>query len=1806
MLEPAWEAWLTIAATVARRRASLWRVAVLSLVPHSLRFFLPLHCALRSVVAMLLARCSAAAAARRPPLAPPERTLRHLTRRARASQPAARFVPQALHALHTQAMAKQEAAAAAAAAAAEGSATAFPAASPDVDLPPSDADREEQSASAESRAYHPRHEVYDEARTAASRAASASISAANLSAYYTLLDTPQPQSTATTATPRGRPPKSSFVYRVDHRPLRTTLKTDSQLVIPQLKMENALATLPFSMEALRQMLQRPFATELVQQQQIAAASAAAAASNAAAAARSTSRPVAAAAPSVPGMATDMRPKPAQSKSQPRAKKATVGAQQTLSADHPLGSLFAAPAAAPAVIEPTVPAATPTDDLHSLRSLLVMQGPFLREMQRLQQRGDHALVARAFRELVEPQLNQAIARLDFFIAQQSRSHRLSDDSAVATAAEVDPSDASATTSALSFIHSLQHPLPFLDSATSLALGSCLALGDNRSAKSAFASLMRFQQRQHECFELHLWELSVSIMEDAHRKHMRVDARSLTPLSSSSAGLHTGSALAKQFLDAREPFNPFHAKPYVHFISELMQPNRLHKPALTAAQLKDTKKNAAALAEARRMRRIPVHKRVQAVLGVSSSASSPAPAAVMPKVKPALQLFNRLLDQPSSVSLTLTAAPAVDSSPNSLQSPTAFRFSWPKLTKTMLRGIVDVAAHEVVALQTRHATVLDAADRAGEARAHFGRSTAAVDAAHSLAAFDSLPESEVLAALRDFAKKKSEVLELMQGISMHVLRSFIRNPAATAAATTSDSSANPSVTAYTVDNLRHKQWNLVKLLLCQTVQAFNDTASKDDETADASEAALDPSKPPPSNWSKRALHALTPNEILDQRDRIRAELLALFPGVVTTELLDQAHLQPTPALQRDVFRALETLQDTHLNLVHAVLEAYIQLCAAFAPAEARAERVRTSLEHKMARRGRQIADAQIADLAGPLKALSTQTRERARAHKALLEQLHSVPLPSSPIRHIDALLHYMEQELIMPRAHTFSLLFHKALYGGGLLPSVRYARSQPAVAEDASAAADPRVVSSSVHDLAVKPGGGDPGSEEHDLRVLLAMLTNCGPQYRRVPARVPGVSSDLISSLLIDIVLPRPVTLYNLPQVRPKRNDGKIARMMPQTHSKLFEAHSTALLHVLERQRRRHAKEETVMLLAGSHPSQLGAAADLSAAASSAAASSDALSTADSSSVDALHPFTLSHDQSGFLSTVLGSVDHVLSHPVKSQVRAHVRAVLNRETGASVVRLPRLMSRRLFDAHTGFVATTRHENQQREEARRAGSPVPLKGWQIKEVRSSLKLGRLVAQKRRSRMQRLHGEWKHRDRYMFNMWEKGQFNPKDTTAALQLRPDGHSSLVQLPSYLIPPRTYHGLLRYFARTNNLAGALDVYNRMRHSWVSLSFDAALDLVELAVKYMNYSVLATLMEREALPLSRTSHSRRARLWHVLIRGFARYNSYSNVDTYMRYLLRLLTPVSHVDYQLRTLLAAHAGVADEPADTTLSPPPSVRDRRSARVLADATPIHKRQLDELWSAWVARGGANEVLALWDTLRASAASFPDHHELALQEQQRDGNTPAVSAPVSFPRLDVPIDALLDDVSIDAFLAGALHRVRAGESPSSGLHGLASLDAVAGLLRHLAKFGRKLNDAHIRRIAADLPILVIESRKVVPGSPLPPVQKGASEHSLRMLMRDNFTSDAAWRNFCATFHVAPELEAISNNEDTDLTAMERRVALHAAAAERPSTTLRTRAEVRTAVLAAMLRSLNQRTSTGGIEYAAQVLESSPQWADIGAHKSR
>lgn len=1760
---------------------------------------------------MLLARCSASAA-RRQLTATTDIGLRHSMRRARASQPAARFVPQALHRMHTHAIAQQEAATAASTAESS-SATAFPAASPDVDLPPSAADMEaeaESSSSSVVREYHPRDEVYDEARAAASRAASANISAANLAAYYALLETSKPQSAGTTATPRIRPQKALHRYRVEHRPLRTTLKTDSQLVIPQMKMDNALSTLPFSMESLKQMLQRPFATELVQQQQ-AAAAAAAAAAKPAATNRPASRPAAnAAATSSPGMVADLRPKPAQSKSQPRAKKAAAPAQQqTLSADHPLGSLFATPAAAvPAIIEPTAPASTPTDDLHSLRSLVSMQGPFLRELQRLQQRGDHALVARAFRELVEPQLNQAIARLDKYIAQQSSSHKLlsasADSAATASTstAEADASDASSTTSALSFIHSLQHPLPFLDSATSLALGSCLALGDNRSAKTAFASLMRFQQRQHECFELHLWELSVSIMEDAHRKHMRVDARSLTPLSSSSAGLHTGSALAKQFLDAREPFNPFHAKPYVHFISELMQPTRLQIAATAAVQAKDAKKNAVALAEARRMRRIPVHKRVQAVLGASSSSTSAA--AAIPKVKPALQLFNRLLDQPSSVSVTLAAAPAMDSSSNSLQSPTAFRFSWPKLTKTMLRGIVDVTAHEVVALQARHATVLDAADRAGEARAHFGRSTAAVDAAHSLAAFDALPESEVLTTLREFAKKKAEVLELMQGISMHVLRSFIRNPAATAAATSNDS-ANPSVAAYTVDNLRHKQWNLVKLLLCQTVQAFNDTSSKDDEPAvDAS--AADPSKPPPSNWSKRALHALTPNEILDQRDRIRAELLALFPGVVTPELLDQAHLQPTPALQRDVFRALETLQDTHLNLVHAVLEAYIQLCAAFAPAEARAERVRTSLEHKIARRGRQIADAQIADLAGPLKTMSTQTRERARAHKASLEQLHSVPLPSSPIRQIDALLHYMEQELIMPRAHTFSLLFHKALYGGGLLPSVRYARSHPTVGDDASAVDEHRVLSSSVHDLAVKPGGGDPGSEEHDLRVLLTMLANCGPQYRRVPARVPGVSTDLISCLLIDIVLPRPVTLFNLPQVRPKRNDGKIACMLPQTHSKLFEAHSTALLHVLERQRRRHAKDETVMLLAGSHPSQLGVGADLSGAASTAATSgtSDALSTTESSG-GVLHPFTLSHDQSGFLSTVLGSVDHVLAHPVKTTVRAHVRAVLKRETGASDVRVPRLVSQRLMGAHAGFVATSHRMHQRRDEARRAGSPVPLKGWQIKEVRSTLALGRKVAQQRRVRMQRLHGEWKHRDRYMFNSWEKGQFNPTDTTAALQLRPDAHSSLVQLPSYLIPPRTYHGLLRYYARTNNLAGALDVYNRMRHSWVSLSFDAALDLVELAVKYMNYSVLATLMEREALPLSRASHSRRARLWHVLIRGFARYNSYSNVDTYMRYLLRLLTPVSHTDFQLRTLLAAHAGVADEPADTTLAPPPSVRDRRSARAL-DATPIHKRQLDELWAAWVARGGANEVLALWDTLRASAAAFPEHHELALQEQQREPNTAAgaISTPVSFPRLDVPIDTLLDDVSIDSFLAGALHRVRAGESPSSGLHGLASLDAVCALLRHLAKFGRKLSEAHVRRIAADLPILVIESRKVVAGSPMPPVLKGASEQSLRMLMRDNFSSDAAWRNFCRTFHVAPELEAISNNEDSDLTAMERRVALHAAAAERPSTTLRTRAEVRTAVLAAMLRSLNERTSSSGIEYAAQVLESSSQWTDVGAQK--
>lgn len=590
---------------------------------------------------------------------------------------------------------------------------------------------------------------------------------------------------------------------------------------------------------------------------------------------------------------------------------------------------------------------------------------------------------------------------------------------------------------------------------------------------------------------------------------------------------------------------------------------------------------------------------------------------------------------------------------------------------------------------------------------------------------------------------------------------------------------------------------------------------------------------------------------------------------------------------------------------------------------------------------------------------------------------------------------------------------------------------------------------------------------------------------------------------------------------------------------------------------------MLLLGGAHPSQRGGSA----------APKD-VQTQDASeggaNGPATHPFVLVRDQSGLLSTLLGALEHVHSHPMQPVVREHVRGVLGRMSGrgSGPTNQPQVHSKHLLNAHTGVVAQSIRQNMSAAAAQRAGEEsLPLLGWEVDMVRKSLTMGHMVRKDRFNRLSRLREEWQHRDRYTFGNWTQN-FTAKRDQQAVKFEGKKHASLVQLPSYLVPPRVYHGLLQYYARTNNFAAALNTYDRMRHNWVSPSFAASLALVDLAVKYMNYDALAHLMRTEALPLSHKSPARRARLWKVLIKGFAKYNSYSNVDTYMRYLLQLLTPQSNTGHHVNQLIASHTG--GQSASSSSPPPPAPRTRLPSDAPSRENPIHKRQLDDLWGAWVSRGGANEVLGLWDALRASNSSA----------QQ--------------PTLDVGVNEILDDASIDSFLSGALHRVQAGEVAVGGLSALAAVDAVSALLRYVTRHGLALSSTHVRRIAVDLPLLIAEARRSQSSSAdaaLAPVARGASEQGLRALLRDNFTSDHTWHAFCDQFNVPDSMRAATEGDD-QLSALEQRVRLYEAAWPRSeSSKPQTRSEVRAAVLGLMLRSLSTPAGANSVDHAIERL---------------
>jgi len=667
------------------------------------------------------------------------------------------------------------------------------------------------------------------------------------------------------------------------------------------------------------------------------------------------------------------------------------------------------------------------------------------------------------------------------------------------------------------------------------------------------------------------------------------------------------------------------------------------------------------------------------------------------------------------------------------------------------------------------------------------------------------------------------------------------------------------------------------------------------------------------------------------------------------------------------------------------------------------------------------------------------------------------------------------------------------------------------------------------MELRPSGGDAGSDVGDLRVLQAMLHACGPSFRRIPARMSGASTDFVSTLLIQVALPRPVSLYLPARVRPLRpRRNGISGEVHAPHSKLLEAYSNATLHVLQRQRMRSQKEEALRRVAGL--GQSGAQASAAAAASS--------GTASSNSNASLLPFETVRDQSGLLASLLGVLEYVHSHPVRPELQRHARALMDRLAseqaasvggGANMRPLPSLFSRRMLLAREGMTSQRILERLQAEDASEGHQ---MSGKEVVLVRSQLRRSQQAHEERSRRLDSLHSSWMQRDRAMFGKWSPlGSFRERDLRRAAL---SASVSLEQVPAFVVPPSAYHGLLRYYEGANQFGAALQVYERCRHAHVSLSFDAALALVSLAGKFGNDELLAHFVSTEALPLSRHSAPRRARLWAVLSRSFARFNSYSNVDVYMRYLLDVLTRVLPRDVQLvdgALAPASHTNRAPGIGSDMMDPFPSASGPAGSWATSTSTEMEgmgmeedeatttgrdvqasarKRQLDELWQAWASRGGVTEMVQVWSSIRARMAALP---------LRADGSTSTGASG----------GVVLDDASVSAVLAGVLHRSPGGDAlaadPSLSRSGEEAASDIAELLRHLARFGVPLAPEHVQRIAVDLPLFVAASR-VRATSPVQPGswEADAAEEALwASLQRDSFASEASWAEFCARNGVPP-----------------------------------------------------------------------------------
>lgn len=871
---------------------------------------------------------------------------------------------------------------------------------------------------------------------------------------------------------------------------------------------------------------------------------------------------------------------------------------------------------------------------------------------------------------------------------------------------------------------------------------------------------------------------------------------------------------------------------------------------------------------------------------------------------------------------------------------------------------------------------------------------------------------------------------------------------------------------------------------------------------------------SAWNRSQKHRLPREDVAFSRQEARTLLIKLFPQLTAkdidaaTNVLHSAS-SPTPSFTatttstttitplspaaREVVRTLRRLVDTHLELVHVALGSYIHLAKSWSKLERQAEKVRKYMECEYAKakwelnmkeerirmhmqqqkqyQHQTVLEAGQAESAELIKDDASNTLEElptgsnvtssydantelsgvtaARTHlDQARQQLATLSLPPTPLPAVHGLLQYMSREAVHANVRTFKLLLHRSLFGGGDYLSVRYA--------DSGVRASTFSSNDALHSLS------SADSSQRDLEVVLDMINGCSPAFRRDPRRIhiPAAKHDLINTLLLDVLMPKPITLHDVPDPQSRYQ-----------HSPLLESYTQAVLRVMDKQRRQAAFKQTLERLEkqGEDMTMAIAASVTTAIPTSHQDQSTAsISSRSRSVVPATLPSTPS-DPHRLLSRVLGTLDFIHSHPERRDVTRAVDWMQRLQHGGGsngkLTKLGRsarsdkdatiLYSRRM--AAMGFGRATQRmvgddygEEQIRHMENVTRFALTTQGREKRHFSE-------VAETSRERQHEL-------------------FHRRPSARALHANGGQSTGQLQLPVYIIPLSIDQSFILHYAAHNDLPAALRVLDRIRHAGRRPQWEATLALIHLAASSMQTQLLNDIMHQYGLPFiteGETNHgsdaaflthakiqSRRRQLILTLLRAITHSSvptADGNIHVYMR----------HVYETMRMLMGMDSN-----------------SKHSAT--AQHHQHYKRSMDDLWRAWVARGGWSEVLRLWDRMRWKS-----------KMREHRSQSPSLATTI-------------DSSSVDHFLAGLLSSASSSPSTSSstasGLTANQVLDGMNALLHHLVAHNEQLTPAQINLIASELPLTLSLRR---PSSSL-------SSSSATDRVRNTFSTNLAWVRFC------------------------------------------------------------------------------------------